>query len=92
LLLYIKLHNISETTFFSETLCGGAVWQWKSLNKYNWKMWVKPLSKFYDLTDRFTCQYMTQAVYLLTATYYKIDQQDSFKVITIGTALFQCGK
>jgi hypothetical protein len=25
LLLYIKLHNISETTFFSETLCGGAV-------------------------------------------------------------------
>jgi len=37
------------------------------------KMCAKPLSKTYDLTDKFTCQYMTQAVYLLTATYYKIN-------------------
>ena len=36
-------------------------------------MCVKPLSKIYDLTDKFTCQYMTQAVYLLTATCYKIN-------------------
>jgi len=56
------------------------------------KMYIKPLSKIYDLTDKFTCQYMTQAVYLLTATYYKIAQHDSFKVITTVTDLFQCGK
>jgi hypothetical protein len=55
-------------------------------------MCVKALSKIHDLTDKFSSQYMTQAVYLLTATYYKIAQKDSFKVITIGTALFQYGK
>ena len=56
------------------------------------KMCVKPLSKIHDLTDKFTCQYMTQAVYLLTATYYKIAQHDNFTVITIVTDLFQYGK
>jgi len=52
------------------------------------KMCVQPLSKIHDLTNKFTCQYMTQAVYLLTAKYYKIAQLDHFKVITIVTALF----
>ena len=36
-------------------------------------MCVKTLSKIYGLTDKFACQYMTQAVYLLTVTYYKIN-------------------
>jgi len=27
------------------------------------KMCVKSLSKIYDLTDKFTCQYVTQTVY-----------------------------
>jgi len=45
------------------------------------KMCIQPLSKIHDLTDKFTCQHMTQAAYLLTATYYKIAQQDSFKVL-----------
>ena len=54
-------------------------------------MCVQPLSKILDLTDKYTCQYMIQAVYLLTATYYKIAQQDSFKVITIVTAIFNVG-
>ena len=55
-------------------------------------MCVLPLSKIHDFPDKFTCQSITQAVYLLTATYDKIAQQDSFKLITIVTALFQCGK
>jgi len=45
----------------------------KVLTNITDKMCIKPLSKIFDLTDKFTCQYMTQAVYLLTATYYKIN-------------------
>jgi len=36
-------------------------------------MCVKPLSKISDLTDKFTCQYVIQTVYLLTAMYHKIN-------------------
>jgi len=37
------------------------------------KMCVKPLSKIYDLTDKFTFQYMRQAFYSQTAMYHKIN-------------------
>ena len=37
------------------------------------KMYVKPLSKIYDLTDKFTFQYMRQAFYSQTAMYHKIN-------------------
>ena len=48
------------------------------------KLCAKPQSKTYDLIDKFTCQYTTQAVYLMRAMYYKIiAQHDNFKVITI---------
>ena len=36
-------------------------------------MCTKLLSKIYDLTDKFTRQYITQSVYLLRTTYYKIN-------------------
>jgi len=36
------------------------------------KMCIKPLSKIYDLIDKFTCRYMTQTVYLETTMYHKI--------------------
>ena len=39
------------------------------------KICVKPLSKIYDPTDKFTDQYMTQAVCLLTAMYHKINSR-----------------
>jgi len=35
----------------------------KVLTNITDKMCIKPLSKIHDLTDKFTCQYMTQTVY-----------------------------
>ena len=75
LLLYIVLHNVSDTT-----CCWHAVWPCivtmeKDLTNITDKMCAKTLSKIYDLTDKFTCQCVTQAVYLLTAMYYKINSQ-----------------
>ena len=37
------------------------------------KMCIKPLSKIYDLTDKFTFQYIRQAFYSQTAMYHKIN-------------------
>jgi len=73
LLLYITLHNISETTFFWKAVGSYFVKMERVLINMTDKTYVKPLSKIYDLTDKFTCQYMTQAVYLLTGMYYKIN-------------------
>jgi hypothetical protein len=63
LLLYITLHDISETTPFWEAVGSCFVTMEKVLINTPDKMCVEPLSKIHDLTDKCTCQYTTQAVH-----------------------------